>query len=529
MTHYDHIIVGAGPAGCLLANHLITKKNASVLLIEAGPPDDGMLFRIPAGFLKFYVQNKHYWGYRAENEPQLGNRSARMQNGKVMGGGSSINAMVHIRGQKEDYDDWGKITGISDLSGDTFWKLFHELETNHTFGGKGHGVSGPLHVSNPVTLDTLSYAFVAAAQEAGLPYNPDFNSGQQMGVGFYQLNTTKARRWSAVDAFIKPIKNINRLTIVHSAQVDRIIFEGKKAVGVHYTRKGKKTEVRSNKEIILSAGAISSPKILMLSGIGDSDALQDHGIKVIHENKAVGANLIDHCEAPVAAYTHEKLGYFGMDSGPKSWLAGIQYLAFKTGPAASNGVEAGGFFNTDPTSNRPNVQIFSVPNIYLDKDATNVPESYGLTLNACLLRPKSRGDVRLASADPNDYPRIRTAFLTEKEDMETMVASIRKLRDIINHDPLRKLVKNEAIPGENCTSDEQIRAHIRKFTKTVYHPVGTCRIGLKSDPKAVVDETFSVIGTSGLKVIDASVFPGPVSGNTCTAVYATALYATKFL
>ncbi|AXT36248.1 sorbosone dehydrogenase [Phaeobacter sp. LSS9] len=526
---YDYIIVGAGPAGCLIANHLVTKRDARVLLIEAGPEDKGPLFRIPAGFLKFYVKNKHYWDYRAEDEPQLGDRGPRMQNAKVMGGGSSVNAMVHIRGQKQDFDDWGTSTGINDLNGETFWDIYSELEANNTFGGEGHGVSGPLHVSNQITVDTLSHAYVASAQGAGLPYNPDFNSGDPEGVGFYQTNTTQSRRWSAVDAFIRPLKNDKRLTIMHSSLVERIEFEGKKAVGVRVSQAGRSQSIKCSKEVILSAGAIASPKILMLSGIGPAKALQSHGIDVVHDNANVGANLIDHCEAPIAAYTHDKLGYFGMDRGIKSMLAGVQYLAFKTGPAASNGVEAGGFFKSSPKVDRPDMQIFAVPGIYLDKDATNIEESYGLTLNACILRPKSRGFVGLASANPEDLPSIRTGFLSDSYDMDTMIRGLKKMREIMQREPLKTMIKSEALPGAACQTDEQLTDHLRKFTKTVYHPMGTCVLGQKTDPQAVVDEHFSVIGTSGLRVIDASVFPGPVSGNTCMSVYAVAQFATRQL
>jgi choline dehydrogenase len=529
MTSFDHIIIGGGPAGCLIANHLVKELNRKVLLIEAGPEDKGFLFRVPAGFLKYYVQNKHYWDYRAENEDQLCGRAPRMQNAKVLGGGSSVNAMVNIRGQKEDYDDWGSITGINDLNGETFWRILHDLEKNNTFGGSGHGLEGPLHVSNPITVNTLSHAFVAAAQEAGLPYNPDFNSGDQTGVGFYQLNTTNARRWSAVDAFVRPLKNDKRLTVLHSALVERIIFENKIAVGVSYRHNDQIKTANATRDVILSAGAIASPKVLMHSGIGDAASMKEKGIAVVHHNPAVGENLVDHCEAPIAAYTHGKLGYYGADSGIKSWIAGAQYLAFKTGPAASNGVEAGGFFSTDSASTRPDIQIFSVPGIYLDKDATDIPESYGVTLNACLLRPKSRGYVKLASDNPEDMPLIRTNFLKDPEDMAKMVSALKTLRQILEQSPLKKLTKSEALPGKDCASDQQLEAHIRKFAKTVYHPMGTCRLGRAHDPDAVVDETFSVKGVKGLKVIDASVFPGPISGNTCMAVYATARYACRFL
>jgi choline dehydrogenase len=452
-----------------------------------------------------------------------------MQNAKVLGGGSSVNAMVHIRGQKEDYDEWGKLTGINDLNGETFWQIFHELEANNTFGGEAHGVSGPLHVSNPTKLDSLSHAFVASAQGAGLPYNSDFNSGKPEGVGFYQLNTRDTRRWSAVDAFIRPIKDNPLLTIMPDTFVERVVFEGNNATGVVARTHEGSTTLSCSRDVILCSGAISSPKLLMLSGIGSAKTLTKHGIEVLHENDNVGRNLIDHCEAPIAAYTHEPLGYYGLDRGPRSWLAGLQYLAFKTGPAASNGVEAGGFFKSTNNRDRPDIQIFSVPGIYLDKDATDIEESHGLTLNACLLRPESRGEISLRSSDPAQLPVIKTGFLTAESDRKTMIQALRKLREIFEQEPLRTMIRKEALPGASCQSDEDFVSHIEKFTKTVYHPMGTCRIGRRDDPQAVVNERFSVIGVDRLKVIDASIFPGPVSGNTCMSVYATARYACQFL
>lgn len=527
MDSFDYIVVGSGPAGSLIAHHLVTKKRARVLLLEAGPEDKGILFRIPAGFLKYYTTNQFYWPYRGGVEAALGNRSPRMQNGKVLGGGSSVNAMVHIRGTRADYDDWALATGINDLNGDTMFGLMSELEDNAVFGGEGHGSGGPLHVSNQTRIDALSQAFVAAAQNAGMPYNPDFNSDDQNGVGFYQLNTKGVRRWSAVDAFLRPLAKNPNLKVETGAHVDRVLFQGKDTKGVRYRKSGKEIEVSASNSVILAAGAIGSPKILMQSGIGNGRALQALGVNVVHDNRNVGAHLIDHCEAPVAAYTKARMGYFGLDSGWRSWLAGMQYLAFGTGPAASNGVEAGGFMSTTGNPGRPDIQVFSVPGIYLDKDITDVEAGPGITLNACLLRPKSRGWVRLASRDPGALPEIRTNFLSEDEDLETILKALRKLRSVFDQEPLRRLVRGEAMPGREVEDDEDFKAHIRRFAKTVYHPMGTCRIGFKGDENAVITPDFAVQGVSGLKVIDASVFPGPVSGNTSMAVYAIAKYACR--
>jgi len=529
MDSFDSIVVGSGPAGSLIAHHLVTEKRAKVLLLEAGPEDKGILFRIPAGFLKYYVTNQNYWPYRGVVEESLGNRAPRMQNGKVLGGGSSVNAMVHIRGTRADYDDWAQATGINDLNGDTMFELMSDLENNAVFGGEGHGNGGLLHVSNQTHIDALSQAFVAAAQNGGLPYNPDFNSDGQNGVGFYQLNTKGVRRWSAVDAFLRPLSKDPNLKIVTDAHVERVLFQGKEAKGIRYRKSGEAVEVSASKSVILAAGAIGSPKILMQSGIGDGAALRELGIDVTHDNANVGANLIDHCEAPVAAYTKARMGYYGMDSGWRSWLAGMQYLAFGTGPAASNGVEAGGFMSTTGDTERPDIQVFSVPGIYVDKDVTDVKPGPGITLNACLLRPKSRGWVRLLDKDPDTLPEIRTNFLAEDDDLETLVVALRKLRALFDQEPLKGLIHKEALPGRGVEDDQDFKAHIRRFTKTVYHPMGTCRIGPVGDDNAVTDPEFSVQGVNGLKVIDASVFPGPVSGNTSMAVYALAKYACRKL
>jgi choline dehydrogenase len=452
-----------------------------------------------------------------------------MQNGKVLGGGSSVNAMVNIRGARADYDDWAKSTGINDLNGDQMFRIMSELENNAVFGGPAHGTNGPLHVSNQTQIDALSQAFVTAAQNAGFPYNPDFNSGDQNGVGFYQLNTRGNRRWSAVDAFLRPLMRNPNLKIETEALVERVVFDGKTAKGVVY-RKGDRTiEVHSARSVVLCAGAIASPKLLMQSGIGDAEALRSLGIEVLHDNPNVGEHLIDHCEAPIAAYTKKHMGYFGVDTGWRSWLAGIQYLAFGTGPAASNGVESGGFMSTTGDADRPDIQIFSVPGIYLDKDIKDVAPGPGLTINACLLHPKSRGSVRLSSRDAQALPKIRTGFLSDEADLDTLVSALERLRTIFDHEPLKGLIREEALPGSAVRDREAFKEHIRRFAKTVYHPMGTCRLGALEDVNSVLEPDFSVKGVVGLKVVDASSFPGPVSGNTCFAVYALAKLATACL
>ncbi|MGH6858758.1 MAG: GMC family oxidoreductase, partial [Phyllobacterium sp.] len=375
----------------------------------------------------------------------------------------------------------------------------------------------------------LSYAFVAAAQEAGIPFSADFNGGHQNGAGLYQLTTRMARRWSAVDAFIRPLVDDARLEVLTDVEVEGVVFDGDKARGVRYVRDGATVEQRCDAEVILSAGAIATPKLLMLSGLGAADELSGLGIKSLVDLPGVGANFMDHCEVPVAAYTREPLGYYGVDKGVKSWLAGLQYLLCKTGPVASNGVEAGGFFHTDDDSLDPNIQIFAVPGIYLDKDVTDVRPGHGITLNACLVQPNSRGTVRLRSVNPKDHPKIVTGFLSDEGDMETMIKGVRKMRDIFACDPLRSLVREEVLPGPSAVGREQLVSHIKRFVKTVYHPMGTARMGKSDDPMAVVDPSLKVRGVTGLRVVDASVMPTPVSGNTVASVYMLAETAAKFI
>lgn len=529
MKHYDYIIVGAGPAGCLLANRLVTGKGARVLLLEAGPEDRGMFFRMPAGFLKYYTTNSFYWPYRAEQEEQLGGKAARLQNGKVLGGGSSVNAMVYIRGNPRDFDAWAAMTGEAAWNGENAWATYRGLERNSLFGAPHHGVRGPLHVSPQAHTNELTLAFVAAAQEAGLPFNPDFNGDRQTGVGLYQLTTRTHRRWSAVDAFIHPILGNPDFDLVTGAEVERILLAGTRAVGVRYKKDGEVVEQRCDEEVILSAGAIASPKLLMLSGIGPAEAVARHAIEPVVDLPGVGANFIDHCEVPVAAYTRKRLGYYGVDKGMRSWLAGLQYLLFKTGPVASNGVEGGGFFHTDGEDADPNIQIFAVPGIYLDKDVTDISPGAGITLNACLVQPKSRGRVTLRSADPSDLPHIVTGFLSHQDDLDTMIKGVRRLREVFSCEPLKSLLSREVLPGTDVQDHDGLVAHIKRFVKTVYHPMGTCRMGRADDPMAVVDPRLAVRGTEGLRVVDASVMPSPVSGNTVAATYMVAETAAKFI
>lgn len=519
---FDHIVIGSGPGGSLAASRLVTETGARVLLLEAGPRDKGVLFRIPAGFLKYYVTNRFYWPYAGEPEPQLAGRAPRLQNGKVLGGGSSVNAMVHVRGNRCDFDLWEEMTGDAAWGAEAAWRTYAALEANEVLGAPHHGVTGPLHVSNPRYTDVLSRAFVAAAQGAGHAFNADFNGERQAGVGFYQLNTRDARRWSAVDAFLRPLAADGRLTLRTGVEVQRILVEKGRAVGVVYMRDGELHEVRSEGDIILSAGAIASPKLLMLSGIGPADHLRANGIPVLHDLPGVGANFMDHVEAPVAAFTREPLGYYKTDSGWRSWLAGLRYLLFRDGPASSNGVEAGGFIRSDGTAAEPDLQLFAVPGIYLDKDTPNPPKGYGITLNACLLRPKSRGRIELRSANPADTPRIFTSFLKDPEDMETMLRGLGLVREILRQEPLASMLRAEALPGADVTGREAMIRHIGSFAKTVYHPMGTCRMGRAGDPMAVVDTDLRLRGIDGLRIVDASVMPGPISGNTASATYLVA-------
>ncbi|HUZ64088.1 MAG TPA: GMC family oxidoreductase N-terminal domain-containing protein, partial [Acetobacteraceae bacterium] len=520
---FDYIIVGGGSAGCLAASRLVRDHRARVLLIEAGGPDRSPLFRMPAGFIRFLKGSPHLTFHKLAPQPQLGGRVIEVPQARVLGGGSTINGMVYMRGQPADYDEWAETTGDPGWGYRHLLPHFTRMEGNQRLNNAFHGVNGPLKVSDHVSRCAISDAFVAAVQGTGLPFRHDFNGTRQTGVGYMQLTTLRGERCSAVRAFLTPVMNDPGLTIATGCLVTRILFEGLRAVGVEYaTAAGQTVSARAESEVVLAAGAYATPKLLMLNGIGPAAQLARHGIGVRVDLPGVGENLQDHHEVPIFAATTGHYGYYGEDRGWRLLRNGLQYLLFRTGPVTSNGVEACAFFNPDSAEQDARLKLYCVPTIYLDRGMTAVQPTDGLTLNACLLRPKARGTVSLASADPRALPVIDPRYLTDPEDVRLSVAGLRFAREVLAQDPLRALVRGEIHPGTAVASDDALAAHCRAMVKTNYHPVGTCRMGRDDDPMAVLTPEMRVRGVEGLRVLDASAMPNVVSGNTNAPVMAMA-------
>lgn len=525
---YDYVVVGGGSSGSLIAGKM-AEAGAKVLVLEAGGSDKSPLISMPAGFVKLLTAEKFMWFYESTVQQRLGGRQPVVPSGRVIGGGSSVNAMVYIRGQASDYDPWVEATGDESWGWDGLLPIFKGMEGNNRYNDELHGADGPWKVSDPVHICELSRIYVQAAQAAGIPFNPDFNGPRQAGTGFFQTTTHDGKRVSAATAFLHPAKKTGNLEILTGCLVHRVIIEKGRAVGVEYSRGGKVETVRCNKEVALCAGAIATPKIMMLSGIGPKFHLKEMGIETKVDLDGVGQNLQDHTEVPVLAFCNGKYGYFGQDKGLKMITAGLQYMLFKTGPVASNGVESCSFFDPDDLSNEAKIQQFCVPSVYLEPGTTDLKPTYGVTLNSCVLRPGSKGSVRLASSDPSQQPLVDTNYFEDPEDLRLSIEGVRQGRRILASNPMKDIISQEVFPGHGVDSDEELAEHARKFVKTVYHPVGTARMGREGDPLAVIDPKLKVFGVEGLRVGDASAMPTIMSGNTNTTTLAIADRAVSFM
>ena len=536
-TAYDYIIIGGGSSACVVAARLVKDGKARVLMLERGPRKANPIMHFPAGYMKFLARDTYLSMHQTKPQEQLNGRGPIVPQGKVLGGGSTVNAMVYMRGQAADYDRWNEAVTAPGANNDGAWSYrdilpyFRAQEDNDHLGGEFHGVGGPLKISNLGHTSPMTRTYLKTLQSMGIPYNPDFNGAEQFGVGFMQhtIDWQTRRRCSAVDAFLAPVMNDPRLTIETEATVTRIILENGKAVGVDYMQNGSRKTAKAGVEIILAAGAYQTPKLMMLSGIGPEDELSRHGIRTEISLSGVGRNLQDHYECPVVATTKGSFGYYGADRGWPMIKAGLQYLLFKSGPATTTGVETCAFYDPDGNNAEPTIQMFCVPTVYLDRDVMGTDPGDGVTINSLLLRPKARGSVTLASADPFANPVVDTQIFSHPDDLRLTIASFRFARTVLAASPMRELIDKEIFPGSDVTSDEAIADHCRRTVKTGYHPVGTCKMGHDLDPDAVLTPDLKVRGLDRLRVIDASLMPNIVSGNTNAAVLGAAAKAADLI
>ena len=519
METFDYIIIGGGSSGCVAAAHLASEGGARVLILEAGYSNRHPLLDMPPGIFKMINGSKFMRYHKTEPQAHLDGRAHDISQGNVLGGGSSVNAQVYMRGRPSDYDEWDEVLrGNNDRIG-WGWKdvlpHFRQMEGNNRLSNDLHGTQGPLLVSDPGHVDDYSRWFVQALQTMGEPFNPDFNGPAQRGVGFYQFTNRHGRRSSAAYAFLSPQENNPNLVVRLQAEVQKIVLDGTRAVSVVYKDKSGVHEVRANSEIILAAGALVTPKVLMLSGIGPTDQLSKHGIKTLVDLPGVGENLIDHPEVPIIALANGPYGYFRQGNGWRMIRNGLQFKLFGSGPITSSGIEAGAFVNPSDPSGPPTIQAFCVPIVYLDRDLLTVmKEDFGITITTVLVKPRSRGYVRLRSASASDMPLVSPHLLKDPTDMAEMIAGQRFFLRAFEAEPLAKRISRVIYPKLDDLSDEALRAHCKRFVKTNYHPVGTARMGADGDPLAVLDSRMRVRGVEGLRVCDMSAVPNINAGNT---------------
>lgn len=508
--HYDYIITGAGPAGCVLANRLSEDADVKVLLLEAGGSDRNPLFHMPAGFAKM-TKGVASWGWETVPQKHMRGRVLRYTQAKVIGGGSTINAQLYTRGNAADYDLWAEEDGCKGWSYREVLPYFKRAEDNQRFADDYHAYGGPLGVSMPVSALPICDAYIRAGQELGIPYNHDFNGKTQAGVGFYQLTQRNRRRSSAALAYLEPVKNRKNLTIRLGAAVTRIVLEGSRAVGVEIvTTKG--TEIiRAEREVLVCSGAIGSPKLLLQSGIGPADHLKSAGVAVQHDLAGVGSNMQDHLDLFVISECTGDHTYDNVAKLHRTLWAGLEYMLFRSGPVASSLFETGGFWYADPQARSPDIQFHLGLGSGIEAGVAKLKNA-GVTLNSAYLHPRSRGTVRLRSADPAAAPLIDPNYWSDPHDVKMSIEGLKIAREIFDQAALKPFILAEKLPGKQVVSDQDLFDYGCANAKTDHHPVGTCKMGTGED--AVVGLDLKVHGLEGLRICDSSVMPRVPSCNT---------------